>query len=140
MPKQHNMGWRKPVPRLTPEPSINSPRPSRSGLRRLSMNIVNKDMPPLPVDWRESIDTALKRQKRHAMYFSPPSPPPSLPPSLPPKDSTESLVTLVEEQRDVTLVRLSLRICSRVCELTPGACRAAACSRMSVGHRTTTAS
>ncbi|KAI0638148.1 hypothetical protein C8Q77DRAFT_413333 [Trametes polyzona] len=102
-PQRRNMGWRKPVPKLSPDPSISSSqRPSRSALRRLSLTIVNKDVPPLPTDWRESIETALKREKRHAVYLSPPS---TRPPSPPPKDDTcsrpESLaLTLVEELHD----------------------------------------
>ncbi|KAI0771585.1 hypothetical protein BD413DRAFT_57884 [Trametes elegans] len=97
-PTHHNMGWRKPVPKLSPDPSVNSARPSRSALRRLSLTIVNKDMPPLPTDWRESIETALKKERRYGIYVSPP-------PSPPPKDDTESLaLTLVEqsEAQDAT--------------------------------------
>ncbi|KAH9853513.1 hypothetical protein C2E23DRAFT_108413 [Lenzites betulinus] len=98
-PQKRNMGWRKPVPKLAPEPSGNAQRPSRTALRRLSLTIVNKDVPPLPTDWRESIDNVLKRDKRHAVYLSTSS----SPPSPPPKDYAESLApTLVEELQDAT--------------------------------------
>ncbi|KAL7282380.1 hypothetical protein ACG7TL_003851 [Trametes sanguinea] len=98
MSPQRNMGWRKPVPRLTPEPSISSQRHSRSALRRLSLTIVNKDVPPLPTDWRESLDCVVQEQRRYAVYISPP-------PSPPPKDDVESqpesmAPTLVEEQSE----------------------------------------
>ncbi|KAI9063287.1 hypothetical protein FKP32DRAFT_1592735 [Trametes sanguinea] len=98
MSPQRNMGWRKPVPRLTPEPSINSQRHSRSAIRRFSLTIVNKDVPPLPSDWRESIEYAVKEERRYAVYISPP-------PSPPPKDDVESrpeslAPTLVEEQSE----------------------------------------
>ncbi|KAI9001052.1 hypothetical protein BD414DRAFT_20934 [Trametes punicea] len=96
MAPQRNMGWRKPVPKLSPEPSMNSSRQSQSALRRLSLTIINKDVPPLPADWRESVESALKKEKRYAVYISPP-------PSPPPKDDVESrpeslVLTLVEEQ------------------------------------------
>ncbi|KAI0375595.1 hypothetical protein BV20DRAFT_959587 [Pilatotrama ljubarskyi] len=100
-PRHHNMGWRKPVPKLSPEPSTSSARPSRLPVPRLPSAIVNKDMPPLPTDWRESIETALKREKRYAVYLSPP-------PSPLPQDDADSgskslVLTLVEQQDVVSL-------------------------------------
>lgn len=40
------MGWRKPVPRLSPDSSTSSASSSRA-LRRLSLTIINKEMPPV---------------------------------------------------------------------------------------------
>ncbi|RPD67206.1 hypothetical protein L226DRAFT_130724 [Lentinus tigrinus ALCF2SS1-7] len=97
---RRNMGWRKPPPRLSPECSTASSYPSR-GLRRLSLTInINKDMPPLPTDWRETMEHALKKERRCAVYVAPPP--------VPPKDDAsdvasrrESLaITLVEELFD----------------------------------------
>ncbi|KAH9899909.1 hypothetical protein C8Q73DRAFT_339197 [Cubamyces lactineus] len=98
MAPRRNMGWRKPVPKLSPESSMHSGRQSRTAFRRLSFTIVNKDVPPLPTDWRESIETALRKEKRYAVYVSPP-------PSPPPKDGVESrpeslAPTLVEQQEE----------------------------------------
>ncbi|KAI0723265.1 hypothetical protein C8Q76DRAFT_389807 [Earliella scabrosa] len=104
-PRSHprNMGWRKPVPRLSPQSSTTSPCPS--GLvRRLSLTIINKDMPPLPTDWRETMEHAIKKERRHAVYVS-------TPPVPPPKDDEvafevhsplESLLTLVDDQEEPT--------------------------------------
>ncbi|CDO71263.1 hypothetical protein BN946_scf184908.g20 [Trametes cinnabarina] len=52
----------------------------------------------LPTDWRESIECALKEERRYAVYISPP-------PSPPPKDDVESrpeslAPTLVDEQSE----------------------------------------
>ncbi|RDX55574.1 hypothetical protein OH76DRAFT_751036 [Lentinus brumalis] len=97
---RRNMGWRKPPPRLSPECSSASSYSSR-GLRRLSLTInINKEMPPLPTDWRETMEHALKKERRHAVYVDPPP--------VPPKDDAsdassrrESFTTLVEELEQV---------------------------------------
>ncbi|KAI0774234.1 hypothetical protein C8Q74DRAFT_819509 [Fomes fomentarius] len=95
-PRHRNMGWRKPVPRLSPD----SPTTSARALRRLSLTIINKEMPPLPPDWRETMEHAIKKERRQAVYVSSEPPPP------PPKDYAlshagsrrESAITLVDEQ------------------------------------------
>ncbi|KAI0750723.1 hypothetical protein C8Q80DRAFT_526963 [Daedaleopsis nitida] len=110
---RRNMGWRKPVPRLSPESSAPSSRPAR-GLRRPSLLNVNKDMPPLPTDWRETMEHAIKKERRLAVYVP-------TPPAPPPKDNgdatgfddraseagsscsrPESAITLVDEEEEPT--------------------------------------
>ncbi|KAI0650771.1 hypothetical protein C8Q79DRAFT_404643 [Trametes meyenii] len=89
--------------------------------------------PQLPPDWRESIETALKRERRYAMYVDPP-------PSPPPKDvgdidsashgdsRPESLaLTLVDEQEqeDATLPQLVSQPveCTQRAQLSPALAR-----------------
>ncbi|KAI0719596.1 hypothetical protein C8T65DRAFT_43980 [Cerioporus squamosus] len=97
---RRNMGWRKPPPRLSPQCSTASSYPSR-GFRRLSLTInINKDMPPLPTDWRETMEHALKKERRQAVYVVPP-PVPTKDDALDTASRRESAITLVEELEQV---------------------------------------
>ncbi|KAH9951623.1 hypothetical protein B0H21DRAFT_183655 [Amylocystis lapponica] len=68
MTSHRNMGWRKPVPQFLPESTISS-RLSRSSFKRFSILSTTHDAPPLPADWRETIERSLGRNKRSAFYM-----------------------------------------------------------------------
>ncbi|KAI0940014.1 hypothetical protein AcV5_001235 [Taiwanofungus camphoratus] len=69
MSSQRKMGWRKPVPKFIPELPSSSTVLNTSSFKRLSFASTNKDVPPLPVDWRETIERALNSDKRSAFYL-----------------------------------------------------------------------
>ncbi|GBE79700.1 hypothetical protein SCP_0209000 [Sparassis crispa] len=70
MPSRRNMSWRKPVPKLIPDPPPQSAFFSRSTLTRFSASYVNKDVPPLPTEWHENVEHATDQEKRHALYIT----------------------------------------------------------------------
>ncbi|EJF61199.1 hypothetical protein DICSQDRAFT_155288 [Dichomitus squalens LYAD-421 SS1] len=96
-PQRRNVR-RKPVPRLSPDTTTAPSLPAR-GIQRLSLTInINKEVPPLPVEWSDTMEHASTHDKRHAVYLRN-----SLPPELPPKDD-ESVAGSRPESPNSTLV------------------------------------
>ncbi|KAH7914186.1 hypothetical protein BJ138DRAFT_1110766 [Hygrophoropsis aurantiaca] len=61
------MSRRKPVPKFIPSPPPSPPSSPSSPFRRLSLSLgsaVEKDMPPLPLDWRDVIDRAVGSDRK----------------------------------------------------------------------------
>ncbi|KZT20401.1 hypothetical protein NEOLEDRAFT_875399 [Neolentinus lepideus HHB14362 ss-1] len=58
------MSWRKPVPKFLPSPPP-SPPPSSPANRLLTFAVTatSSDVPPLPVDWRETIERVLTKDR-----------------------------------------------------------------------------
>ncbi|KAI0773449.1 hypothetical protein BC629DRAFT_724272 [Irpex lacteus] len=65
-------GWRKPVPKLIPDPPKRHNSVSRSSsFRHLVLLPTNEPQPPMPDNWKENIDKALGKGSRVERIRSP---------------------------------------------------------------------
>ncbi|KAH7920165.1 hypothetical protein BV22DRAFT_1133286 [Leucogyrophana mollusca] len=61
------MSYRKPVPKFIPSPPPSPASSPSSTFRQLSLSLesaVDKDVPPLPADWRDAIDRAVSGERK----------------------------------------------------------------------------